>query len=70
MGKLYVLGGSVIALGALPLLIEHLMSVAFGTLFWGWSFYPFITLALIGGLLIYLAINSVAREKIERKLFF
>jgi len=32
--------------------------------------YPFITLAFLGGMLLYLAMNSIAREKLERKLFF
>lgn len=69
-GKLYVIGGSAIGLGAMIFLIEYLMCFAFQMEFFGWSFYPLISLFLIGGLLIYLAINSVAREKIERKLFF
>lgn len=69
-GKLYVVGGSVVALGALILLIEHLMDVTFGLGFIGWSLYPLISLILIGGLLIYLAMNSIARERIERRLFF
>jgi hypothetical protein len=65
-----VIGGSAIGLGAMIFLIEYLMCFAFQMKFFGWSFYPLISLFLIGGLLIYLAINSVAREKIERKLFF
>jgi hypothetical protein len=69
-GKLYVIGGAVAAFGVLSWLIELLMDVTFGIRFIGWSFYPLISLILIGGLLIYLAMNSVAREKIERKIFF
>lgn len=69
-GKLYVIGGSVMALGALVLMTEVLMVGAFGGRFVGWSIYPFIVLTLVGGLLIYLAINRVAREIVERKLFF
>ena len=69
-GKLYVVGGFVIALGALMLLIEMLMDVTFGMHFIGWSLYALLPLALLGGLLIYLAINSVARERIERRTFF
>ena len=69
-GRLYVIGGWFIAFGALHLLIEWLMDRCFGLQFMGWSLYPLISLALIGGLLIYLALNSVAREKIERKIFF
>lgn len=69
-GKLYVIGGSVIALGALIFMIEWLTVVTFEVGFKGWSVYPLIPLFLVGGLLIYLAMDSVAREKIERKLFF
>ena len=69
-GKLYAIGGSVMALGAFILMIELLMGMTFDIRFIGWSLYPLISLLLLGGLLIYLAMNSVAREKIERKIFF
>ena len=69
-GKLYVIGGSVIALGVLILMTELLTTLTFGAGFVGWSLYPLISLFLIGGLMIYLAMNRVAREKIERKIFF
>lgn len=69
-GKLYILGGALMALGAFMLLIELLMGVTFHLRFIGWSVYPLCVLLLVGGLLIYLAINSAARETIERKLFF
>lgn len=69
-GKLYVIGGSVMAVGGLILMIELLMKVTFGLPFIGWSLYPLISLFLVGGLMIYLAISRVAREKIERKIFF
>lgn len=69
-GKLYVVGGSVIALGALSLAVELFMGLTFGTPFVGWSVFPLISLGLVGGLLIFLAMNGEAREKFERKLFF
>ena len=69
-GKLYVVGGVVIALGCLMLMIEYLMDAAFSLPFKGWSLYPLTSLVLVGTLLIYLAMNSTAREKIERKIFF
>lgn len=69
-GRLYVLGGAFMALGALMLLMEFLMDITFDMAFIGWSVYPLVGLAAIGGLLIYLAINSAAREMMERKLFF
>lgn len=58
------------ALGAFMLLIEFLIGITFGLRFIGWSIYPLVVLILFGGLLIYFAINSAARETMERKLFF
>lgn len=69
-GRLYIVGGAVIALGAVMLLLEFLLSVTFGITFFGWSIYPLIVFALLGGWLIFLAINSSARERMERKFFF
>lgn len=69
-GKLYVLGGAFMALGGLMLLVEFLLTVTFDLPMIGWSIYPLVGLAAIGGLLIYLAINSAAREMMERKLFY
>lgn len=69
-GRLYILGGASMALGAFMLLIEFLMKITFDLQFIGWSIYPLVVLFLLGGLLIYFAINSAAREMIERKLFF
>lgn len=69
-GKLYIWGGALIALGAFMLLIEFLLGLTFRLDFIGWSFYPLAVLGLLGGALIYLAINHAARETMERKLFF
>ncbi len=69
-GKLYILGGTLIAVGGFILLVEYLLNITFKIAFVGWSIYPLIVFALLGGLLIYLAINSTAREIMERKLFF
>ena len=69
-GKLYILGGALMAFGVFMLLIEFLMGVTFHLRFIGWSIYPFCVLLLFGGLLIYFAINRAARETMERKLFF
>ena len=69
-GKLYIIGGALMVLGAFMLLIEFLMGTTFHLQFIGWSIYPLCVLLLFGGLLIYLAINSAARETMERKLFF
>ena len=68
-GRLYIFGGALIALGALNLLIEFLLTVTFELEFTGWSFFPLIALALLGGWLIFLAVNHTARARVERKLF-
>ena len=69
-GRLYIFGGALMALGGLTVLIEFLLKVTFGLKMVGWSFYPLVALVLLGGALIYLAINSAAREMMGRKLFF
>jgi hypothetical protein len=69
-GRLYIFGGAFIALGLLMPVTEFLMQRTFSLPLIGWSVYPLVVLALFGGLLIHLAINSAAREMIERKLFF
>lgn len=69
-GRLYIVGGAFMALGAFMLLVEFLMGLTFQLEFVGWSIYPLCALFLFGGLMIYLAINSNARETMERKLFF
>ncbi len=68
-GRLYIFGGGFMALGGLMLLMEFLITVTFRVRFVGWSIYPLGALVLLGGFLIYLAINSAAREMMERKLF-
>ena len=69
-GKLYIIGGARMVLGTFMLLTEFLMGITFGIIFIGWSIYPLSVLVLFGGFLIFLAINSTAREMMERKLFF
>ncbi len=69
-GKLYIFGGALAAMGAHLLMTELLLGVSFGISFAGWSIYPLIALSILGILLIFLAINSNARERMERKFFF
>lgn len=69
-GKLYIWGGLMIAKGAVVPLIEYLITVTFPVAFIGWSVYPLIVFALLGAWLIFLAINTSARERMERKFFF
>lgn len=69
-GRLYIWGGAFVLTGLFITQIEFFMSATFGIKFLGWSFFPLAVLVLIGGLLLYLAINKSAREVMERKLFF
>lgn len=69
-GGLFIFGGAFMGLGAFTVLVEFLLGITFGFAFIGWSIYPLVVLALFGGLLMYFAINSSAREMLERKLFF
>lgn len=69
-GKLYIFGGALLALGAFMPLMEYLLCLTFAPIrFLGWSLYPMIVLAILGGTLIFLAINRRAREKMEKKFF-
>lgn len=69
-GKLYIFGGAFIATGGMMLLMEFLMGITFANVdFIGWSFYPLVSLSLIGGILIFLGICRPAREAMERKFF-
>lgn len=69
-GKLYILGGALIALGAFMPLMEFLMCLTFDfSRFFAWSLYPLIVLVLLGGMLIFLAICRPVRETMERKFF-
>ena len=69
-GRLYIIGGAFLALGAFMPLMEFLICITFGlSKYIGWSFYPLIVLVLLGGMLIFLAISKPARETMERKFF-
>lgn len=69
-GLLYISGGALLALGAFMPLMELLLCITFEPIhFLGWSLFPLTALALVGGTLIFLAINRRAREKMERKFF-
>lgn len=70
-GILYIYGGAFIAFGALTLLMEYLLVITFaGVPFVGWSLYPLAVFAVLGGLLIFLAICRPAKDMMERKTFW
>ena len=69
-GRLYIIGGAFAALGAFMPVMELLLCITFEPLnFYGWSVYPATPLILLGGTLIFLALNKRAREKMEKKFF-
>lgn len=70
-GRLYIIGGGLLAFSTLFLLVEFLLSYTFSSArFIGWSLYPMITLFLLGNTLIFLAICRSARQALHRRLFF
>ena len=69
-GRLYVVGGALLALGLFMPLMEYLAALTFAPVrFIGWSFYPMVALLLFGGMFLFLAGNGKARERVERKFF-
>ena len=68
-GKFYIFGGCTLGLGLFMPLIEFLAILTFDQPPVAWSVYPFVTLVLLGGYLIFLGICRPARESMERKFF-
>lgn len=69
-GKLYIFGAASILLGIFVMVVEWLIhTVFYGGWMIGWSLYPLVVLAVLGGFLIFLAICRPARESMERKFF-
>lgn len=70
-GRLYIFGGSIIALGAFMPLMGFLINLTFfhASNFALWSLYPMTALVFLGCLLIFIAICKPAREWLERKFF-
>ncbi len=69
-GRLYIFGGAFILLGLFMPLMELLLNITFARPhFAAWSVYPMISLAFLGGTLIFLAICRPARETMEQKFF-
>lgn len=70
-GRLFTVGGTLLALGLFMLPAELLLSSTFRDgVFYGWSLYPLLALVTLGGCLIFLGICRPAREAMERKFFF
>ncbi len=69
-GRLYIFGGTTLALAAVMPLTEFFLNLTFGFKTVYWSLYPLTTLFFLGALLIFLAISRPAREALKRKFFF
>lgn len=69
-GLLFIFGGTIIALGAFTVLIEHLVNVTFDTgKYIFWSLYPLTVLTFLGIIAIFIAICKPLKETIKRKFF-
>lgn len=69
-GQLYIIGGALIAVGAIMVLMEILINYTFslerGLI---WSFYPLIVLAVLGLMFIVVAICKPLRASLHKKMF-
>lgn len=68
-GRLYIFGGTAIALGLFMPLTEFLLILTFGLEKFAWSLYPMVALVLLGLMLIAVAVHRPSREMMERKFF-
>ena len=69
-GRLYILGGPMMSLGALSLLMEFLMSITFESVNVSlWSLYPCVSFATLGGMLIVIAIVKPFKDSLA-KMFY
>jgi len=69
-GRLYIFGGALLALALFVPLVEFLLMITFDLPgFLAWSLYSAIPLAILGLMLIVLAIHRPSREIMERKFF-
>ena len=66
---LFILGGGAIALGGFCVLVEFLLRVAFGIPMRWWSLYPLVVLALLGLVMIVIAISEPLRRSLHKRLF-
>lgn len=69
-GRLYIFGGAAIAAGAFMMLVEYLANLTFHVeraVFW--SMYPLTVLALLGVVLLTVAVCRPLRESLEQKFF-
>ncbi len=68
-GKIFVFAGFFFAIGALCVLIEGMLHVAFGIRFQFWSLYPLAALTLVAIMLLVIGICKPLRESLHKKFF-
>ncbi len=68
-GKLFIMGGLLVALGGSSMLIEYFEHITFGTRMFLWSLYSVSTFFLFGLFLILAGIIQSLREWLERRSF-
>ncbi len=69
-GYLYIFGGAFLALGAAMVLVEFFINITFKLRsYFIWSLYPMIVFALIGIMLLTIAICRPLRESLHKKFF-
>ena len=68
-GKIFVFAGFFFLIGALCVLIEGMLHVAFGLPFRFWSLYPLVALTLVAIMLLVIGLCRPLRESLEKKFF-
>lgn len=66
---LYILGGAAIALGGYCMLVEFLLHITFGLPMYWWSLYPLVVLALVGLLMLVIAVSAPLRQSLHKRFF-
>ncbi|MBP3333372.1 MAG: zinc ribbon domain-containing protein [Clostridia bacterium] len=69
-GYLYIFGGASLAIAAMMVLIEFFINITFDLRdYFIWSLYPMIVFALLGAMLLTIAICRPLRESLHKKFF-
>ena len=66
---LYILGGAAVALGGYCVLVEFLLHITFRLPMYWWSLYPLVVLALVGLLMLVIAVSAPLRASLHKRFF-
>ena len=69
-GKLFILGGFLLALGGFTMLIEFFLHLTFGVPMFQWSLYSLIGFAAAGGFLLLAGMIPALKRTLEKHFFF